>query len=199
MYTTESYTTYIAVSDYKKRYIDIPTFTEYCKACPNYDRLWSCPSYTFDVEAFWNQFQTLDLFAVKILYNDDYAGKQFSEHKIADIMRQSLNVEKARISRELFRLEEKYPGSVSLSAGSCSLCHDNCTRPDGLPCRYPDKLRYSIESLGGNVGLTLSQCMGIDLEWMEEGRLPHYFVLVSGLLRRKTPLNLSDYRYSLSL
>lgn len=35
MYTTESYTTYIAVSDYKKRYIDIPTFTEYCKAmCP---------------------------------------------------------------------------------------------------------------------------------------------------------------------
>lgn len=39
MYTTESYTTSIAVSDYKKRYIDIPTFTEYCKACPNYDRL----------------------------------------------------------------------------------------------------------------------------------------------------------------
>ena len=92
MYTTESYTTSIAVSDYKKRYIDIPTFTEYCKACPNYDRLWSCPSYTFDVEAFWNQFQTLDLFAVKIIYNDNYAGKQFSEHKIADIMRQSLRL-----------------------------------------------------------------------------------------------------------
>ena len=184
MYTTESCTTSIAVSDYKKRYIDIPTFTEYCKACPNYDRLWSCPPYTFDVEAFWNQFQTLDLFAVKIIYNDNYAGKQFSEHKIADIMRQSLNVEKARMSQALFRLEEKFPGSVSLSAGSCSLCHDNCTRPDGLPCRYPDKLRYSIESLGGNVGLTLSQCMGIDLEWMEEGRLPPSFVLVSGLLRR---------------
>ncbi len=109
MYTTESCTTSIAVSDYKKRYIDIPTFTEYCKACPNYDRLWSCPSYTFDVEAFWNQFQTLDLFAVKIIYNDNYAGKQFSEHKIADIMRQSLNVEKARMSQALFRLEEKFP------------------------------------------------------------------------------------------
>ena len=79
MYTTESCTTSIAVSDYKKRYIDIPTFTEYCKACPNYDRLWSCPSYTFDVEAFWNQFQTLDLFAVKIIYNDNYAGKQFPD------------------------------------------------------------------------------------------------------------------------
>ncbi len=109
MYTTESYTTSIAVSDYKKRYIDIPTFTEYCKACPNYDRLWSCPSYTFDVEAFWNQFQTLDLFAVKILYNDDYAGKQFSEHKIADIMRQSLNVEKPVSAGNYSNLKKNIP------------------------------------------------------------------------------------------
>lgn len=184
MYTTEFYTTSIAVSDYKEKYIDIPTFTDCCKACPNYDRLWSCPSYDFDTEAFWDQFQTLDLFAVKIIYDDNYAGQQFSEEEIADIMHQSLDVEKARISQDLFTLEEKYPGSVSLSAGSCSLCHKDCTRPKGKPCRYPDKLRYSIESLGGNVGLTLSQCMGIQLEWMEEGRLPHYFVLVAGLLRR---------------
>lgn len=39
--------------------------------------MYTTESYTFDVEAFWNQFQTLDLFAVKIIYNDDYAGKQF--------------------------------------------------------------------------------------------------------------------------
>lgn len=43
-------------------------------------------------------------------------------------------------------------------------------------------MRYSIESLGGNVGLTIEKLMGIHLEWMEEGRLPHHFVLVSGLL-----------------
>ena len=44
-------------------------------------------------------------------------------------------------------------------------------------------MRYSIESIGGNVGLTLGKLMGIELEWMEEGRLPHYFVLVCGLLK----------------
>ena len=122
--------------------------------------------------------------AIERLIGSLWRTPEYIERRRRKALRQSLNVEKARMSQALFRLEEKFPGSVSLSAGSCSLCHDNCTRPDGLPCRYPDKLRYSIESLGGNVGLTLSQCMGIDLEWMEEGRLPHYFVLVSGLLRR---------------
>ena len=43
-------------------------------------------------------------------------------------------------------------------------------------------MRYSIESLGGNVGLTIEKLMGIQLEWMEEGKLPHHFVLVCGLL-----------------
>ena len=57
-----------------------------------------------------------------------------------------------------------------------------CTRPDGQPCRYPDTMRYSIEALGGNVGLTVQKLLGIQLEWMEEGKLPSYFVLVGGLL-----------------
>lgn len=44
-------------------------------------------------------------------------------------------------------------------------------------------MRHSIESLGGNVGLTCSRLMKIELMWMEEGKLPPYFVLVCGLLR----------------
>ena len=45
-------------------------------------------------------------------------------------------------------------------------------------------MRYSIESLGGNVGLTVSKLMGIELEWMEEGKIPSYFVLAGGLLKQ---------------
>lgn len=88
---------------------------------------------------------------------------------------------KKRLSLELFKEEEKYPGSISLSAGSCTKC-TVCSRETGEPCLYPDKMRYSIESLGGNVGLTIEKLMGLRLEWMEEGRLPHHFVLVCGLL-----------------
>ena len=66
---------------------------------------------------------------------------------------------------------------------SGDLYEGSCTRLEGKPCRHPGKMRYSIESLGGNVGTTLSELMEIELEWIQEGRLPSYFVLVSGLLR----------------
>ena len=89
------------------------------------------------------------------------------------------------LAEELFEMEKAYPGSVSLSAGSCSTCgKDGCTRPSGKPCRYPDKMRYSIEALGGNVGKTVHDLLGIELEWIEEGKAPSYFVLAGGLLEK---------------
>ena len=87
------------------------------------------------------------------------------------------------LTAELFGREEEVPGSQSLSAGSCRICgFDNCARKNGEPCRFPDQLRYSIESLGGNVGLTCTKLLGVPLQWMEESKVPDYFVLVGGLL-----------------
>ena len=60
----------------------------------------------------------------------------------------------------------------------------NCTRPEGKPCRYPEKMRYSIESIGGNVGKTVSKLLGIELEWIQDGKVPSYFVLCGGLLKK---------------
>ena len=97
-------------------------------------------------------------------------------------MEASVHRIKQELSDELLEKEKEYKGSISLSAGSCIRCGGNCTRKEKKPCRFPEKLRYSIESLGGNVGLTISRLMGIKLEWIEEGKLPSYFVLVCGLL-----------------
>ena len=92
---------------------------------------------------------------------------------------------KEDMSRELYEMEKQHPGSVSLSAGSCSMCREEgCTRSKGEPCRHPNLMRYSIESVGGNVGLTVSKLMGYELEWVEEGKVPSYFVLVGGLLKK---------------
>ena len=65
------------------------------------------------------------------------------------------------------------------------LCgRDGCTRQKGLPCVRPESMRYSIESLGGNVGLTITRYLHQELLWMEEGKLPDYFILVAGLLKK---------------
>lgn len=182
MYTTKRYGASVPVSDYLEGYVDVDTFLECCKACPNYDSKWSCPSYDFDVTAYWKKYKTLDLTAVKIIFDEEYAGKEFPEEEIQRITETSVMENKRQLSKELLLREKEIPGSISLSAGSCILCEGNCSRKEGKPCRFPDKMRYSIESLGGNVGLTISKLMGIELEWIQEGRLPHHFVLVCGLL-----------------
>ena len=203
IYTTERFEAVVSVDHYLDKYVDVETFLEACKACPNYCKIWSCPTYDFDVIDYWKKYKTLELVAIKINFDESIAGKEIPEEMQEEINRNSIWEVKEQLAKELFQREEAVPGSISLSAGSCTLCKSAggqheiggtsennselsvgwCTRLEGKPCRHPEKMRYSIESLGGNVGTTLSELMEIELEWIQEGRMPSYFVLVSGLLR----------------
>lgn len=180
-YQTTRHTASVPVSEYIDRFVDVETFLEACRACPNYDKRWSCPSYDFHVLDFWKKYKTLNLLASNITFSEKTLNRTYTREEINHILDEVLIKEKERLSLELFKEEEKYPGSISLSAGSCTRC-TVCSREKGEPCLFPDKMRYSIESLGGNVGLTIEKLMGLHLEWLEEGRLPHHFVLVCGLL-----------------
>ncbi|MDO4545764.1 MAG: DUF2284 domain-containing protein [Bacillota bacterium] len=182
MYTTERYEATIPVKDYFARYVNIEEFVKRCRECSSYENTWSCPPFDFDVPEYWQSHELLELTAIKIIFDDVYRGKTYSDDVIKEITDNSIFKEKQRLSEELFAREKEHPGSVSLSAGSCSLCKGGCGRAVGRPCVFPEKMRYSIESLGGNVGLTISELMGIELEWMEENKLPAHFVLVCGLL-----------------
>jgi len=176
MYTLERFEKEISVPLYLEHYVNVEEFLEYCKACPNYEKVWSCPAYTFNPEDYWKEYSSLLVVAYKINFE---AGTD--EKKSMEIMAEV----KDKITEELFAMEEEHAGSVSLSAGSCSVCgKGNCTRTEGKPCRYPEKMRYSIESIGGNVGKTVSKLLGIELEWIEEGKMPSYFVLCGGLLKK---------------
>lgn len=170
----ETYEKTITVEDYIEGYVCVEEFLGYCKACENYNRKWSCPSYDFDpVEDYWRKFNHLLVVGKKMILDEE--EKENWQALMAEV--------KAELTEELYQREEDYPNSQSLSAGSCQICgEDNCTRKNGEPCRFPDKMRYSIESVGGNVGLTCSKLLGIRLQWMEEGQIPDYFVLVGGLL-----------------
>ena len=176
MYTIEGSEKTIKVNEYIDNYVNVEEFLQYCKKCDNYEKIWACPSYNFNPEDYWREYDELLVVARKILF-----GPDVDEARSYEIM---LEV-KQDMSRELYELEKSYPGSISLSAGSCDLCkEEGCTRTLGEPCRYPEKMRYSIESLGGNVGKTVSKLMGYELEWVEEGKVPSYFVLVGGLLKK---------------
>jgi len=182
MYTLDYYHASVPVSEYLDKYVDVPAFLEACKACPNYGRIWSCPPYDFQVSDYWKKYQSLKLLAVKITFDEESTARTYSQEELNRILNDTLFAQKQHLSALLFEEEKKFPGSISLSAGSCQSCKKGCTRPEGTPCISPKTLRYSLESLGANVGLTIEKLMGLELEWMEEGKLPSHFVLVSGLL-----------------
>jgi len=170
----EKYENEISTAEYVREYVNVEEFLVKCSECENYDRKWSCPSFDFDSLKYWRSREMFKVFARKIIFETDEERGNWEE---------LLWCVKKETSLELEELEKSIPGSIALSAGSCQLCgEDNCTRKNGLPCRYPDKLRYSIEALGGNVGLTISRLLGIELQWITENNMPDYFVLVLGLL-----------------
>ena len=176
MYTLQKFESKIPVTDYISDYVNVDEFLECCRSCPNFDKVWSCPSYDFEPEEYWKNYSSLYVLGYKI----NFDGSE-SEERSLEIMAKV----KEKIAAELFEMESTRPGAVSLSAGSCSICgKGNCTRTSDKPCRYPEKMRYSIESLGGNVGKTVHDLLGIELEWIEEGKLPSFFVLVGGLLEK---------------
>lgn len=163
--------------------VDVPTFLECCRACGNYESVWSCPPYTFDPEDYWKRYRTLQLFGIKICFPASMTERVYEKAELDKLVDEVLWAERSKLTAELFEREKQYPGSVSLSAGSCRSClPGRCTRPEGKPCRQPEQLRYSIESLGGNVGLTVTRYLKQKLLWMTEGRLPEHFILVCGLL-----------------
>ncbi len=179
MYNIEKSEREITVEEYIKDYVNVEEFLECCKECPNYSTVWSCPPYDFDPKEYWKKFSTLKVIARKINFDQEQIGDDTEK------MKALLEEVKGQMSDELYKMEKQYEGSTSLSAGSCSLCaKEGCTRPQGSPCRHPEEMRYSIESIGGNVGLTVSKLMGIELEWVENGKMPSYFVLVGGLLKK---------------
>ena len=161
----------IPTREYVKDYVNIEKFLTYCKECPNYEKVWSCPSYGFDPLTIWEKYENLYLYAVKFTLEDAQNPEEANR-----ILRRV----KDEISIVLFE-KEKLLDSMALCAGRCTKCA-RCAREDNEPCKFPEEMRYSIESLGGDVGRTLSKLMGIDLLWQEEEKLPEYYVLVGGLL-----------------
>lgn len=180
MYRKEECKGKTTIEDYLENYVDVETFLECCKECGNYGKIWSCPPYDFHPEDYWRQYRYIYLLGTKIIFDKDTIEKLTDEEEMQQYMKEVLRKEKELLSEKLMLLEEKYPGSISLSAGSCHSC-EQCAKQLKEPCRNPGFMRYSIESIGGNVGKTTSKLLGIELQWMGDS-LPEYFTLVNGFL-----------------
>lgn len=194
---TERFEADVLVEEYLETCVDVPTFAEYCRACPNYNKTWSCPEFDFDPVSYWKRYDTLHLIGEKIYLPVNLLSGSYSSQESSRLTAKIMGIFKNSLAEELLQMEKEKRGSISLSGGYCTECSreqkmkdtgkqmidsSSCTRSRGLPCRHPERMRYSIEALGGNVGLTVTKYLHQKLLWMEEGKMPEYYMLVLGLL-----------------
>ena len=167
----------VPLKEFRRDLVDVPRFLGYCLDCPNSGRFWSCPPFEFDPREIWERYGALLLYAQKIVFRKDrlFPGERraFEATELPKV--------KAGLARELLAMEAEAPGSLALFAGKCDLC-PVCARTEGKPCRMPDRMRYSIEALGGDCGGALEKYFGETLQWSAGQRLPEQIILLGGLL-----------------
>ena len=171
-YTVSDLETQVSAEEYAASCVDVEKFLGYCRECPNFGKKWACPPLTEDPMEIWHGYRTLKLYA-RVLT----PGAGMTMEELMEVFRD----EKIRLSRQVLELEEQFPGSRSMAAGTCLAC-ETCTRIEGKTCRYPEQVRFSLEALGADVGLTMEKYLHKPLQWSSQGQLPAYLTLVAGLL-----------------
>ncbi|MHA1642197.1 MAG: DUF2284 domain-containing protein [Promethearchaeota archaeon] len=143
--------------------------------CPNYGHSWACPP---EAPFMRDKLQHYDKFY--LIYHEfdlkDHVDKikrekpNWTEEKIIsyfyrkEIMRDLMEEE---IFKFINNIESNNDNVFILWDGHCRLCEKEgkkCTYDEGQPCRYPDKIRYSMEAVGINVIETVRK-LSFKIEW----------------------------------
>ncbi|MBD8387445.1 DUF2284 domain-containing protein [Dysgonomonas sp. BGC7] len=182
MYILNNYIVHIDTKNYIADYRNPEKFIGFCKQCNKYNNCWACPPYNFDTEYNITKYNRVYIIGTKIIPSETIRSRcdnaENSKQTGADIITHV----RSKLDRQLLDLEIKYPESRAFFAGTCHVCgKEDCTRLTNNPCRYPEKIRHSLESFGFDIGKTTKELLDIELKWSNDGLLPEYFTLVSAL------------------
>lgn len=170
----------LPMAEFRKRYQDREKYIVYCKECPRYNTVWSCPPLCFDADAYLEKYKWVNVIGCKILLDRQIIEAADTAEKIKSVGWEIVSAAKSDMEHRMRKLEKDVPGSVSLSSGGCDMCPE-CVRKEGRPCRYPDRMRYSLDAFGFDLSAITKDMLGIEIQWCKE-RLPDYFTLIHGLL-----------------
>jgi len=103
----ERTTAKIAVAEFLENYVDVMQFLEYCKACPNYDRIWSCPPYSFDMMDFWHKYEALELIGVKVRPDESFRAGTYTREQLREIYETLVFEEKRKLPRNFLHASKR--------------------------------------------------------------------------------------------
>ncbi len=160
-------------------FYDPPKFLAYCKDCHRYGAMWCCPPYGQGEVPALDRYPWCALVGVQVRFDRPTLEQTQGKAAVRQVTEQALDQVRQAWDSRLWQAEAAHPGSLALYGGSCRLCRQ-CTRPS-QPCRHPERMRLSLESIGFDVAGMADQLLGCPMLWAGE-RLPAYYLLVYALL-----------------
>ena len=176
-------TSQMKTEQFRQKYQDKDKFMAFCRECPHYNELWSCPPLSFDADEFFAPYAWMDLLCVQIHIDEETIRAADTAEKIKARGWGIVSQAKKETEEKMRALEVKMPGSISLSSGGCGLC-EKCIRKEGLPCCRPKEMRYSMDAFGLDLTAITKDLFHIEILWCKDS-LPRYFTLIHGLLAKK--------------
>lgn len=156
-----------------------------CENCLSFNKVWSCPNYDFLEEDYLKNYNYVYVLGAKLFYNEieDLVSKLKSSNKSnLDISISVYNDLRKITDEKILLLENKFKNTKSLLGGKCSYC-EKCTRIENIPCAHPEKLRYSLESLGFDVTAITENILNEKIIFTKDA-LPEYCLSIYALLSK---------------
>lgn len=128
-----------------------------CEACHKFGQNLACPPYSPNFENYLEGMCFARVICIRM------PMEYFRNNKPEDLYQECFKAAKTVLDKDL--LEYRKQGHIIAGSGYCHACRKCIAEQGGTKCIKPEKLIYSLESLGVNLtGLTRS-AFNFDLEW----------------------------------
>ncbi|WP_373899100.1 DUF2284 domain-containing protein [Haloimpatiens sp. FM7315] len=163
------------------KYYKKDTIRGYCKTCPNYNKIWSCPQYDFEEESYLREYNYAYIIGAKLYLKDiEKELERMNFKSNTEILTFAYNSIRNIVDKKSLSIEKNINNSRILMGGKCLICK-TCQRTKSKPCLHPESLRYSLESLGFEVSSITKEILKEDLLFSKD-QLPKYCLSISSLL-----------------
>lgn len=165
-----------------KRYRDVSTFEAYCKECPIYGATWACPPFESNAQIDLSSYHSVTLFGFQAFITLPFQKPVESPEVLQQHSEGVMRGVRRHLDPLLLAVERSTPNSRVFLPGSCRLCDDSgCTRTARTPCRYPERMRSSLEAIGFNIALAAENLLHLPLCWPANLCMPPYLTLLAAL------------------
>jgi len=177
MYKLEFKTGVIEINELIGKYCFPDKFMEFCKVCPEYNKVWSCPPLDINPPEYLREYDYAVVMGTKIKYAPDFIEKSKGDIEVAKTTVYDISV---KVRNALLHTEGRRQNIKAIAPGSCNICRP-CQRAFAKRCKYPEKMRYSFDSFGVDLTEIAENLLGTKLLWVKDG-LPEYHMLISAFL-----------------